>query len=104
MIFNIISSRYCTTAKILLTRNCVNAFCKNAKSSALGHSITSYNCIVFCLVVDFTEIIFFVFFVQQWKLHLFELEEEMKINPPIKYVLYQVVIFCVLIHLSSMWE
>ncbi|KAL0436963.1 UNVERIFIED_CONTAM: hypothetical protein Sradi_0404200 [Sesamum radiatum] len=24
-----------------------------------------------------------------WKLHLFELEEEMKINPPIKYVLYQ---------------
>ncbi|KAK1258382.1 hypothetical protein QJS04_geneDACA007008 [Acorus gramineus] len=25
----------------------------------------------------------------QWKLHLFELEEEMKIDPPIKYVLYQ---------------
>ncbi|RVW91627.1 UPF0160 protein [Vitis vinifera] len=24
-----------------------------------------------------------------WKLHLFELEEEMKIDPPIKYVLYQ---------------
>ncbi|KAL0394624.1 UNVERIFIED_CONTAM: hypothetical protein Slati_4428600 [Sesamum latifolium] len=24
-----------------------------------------------------------------WKLHLFELEEEMKISPPIKYVLYQ---------------
>lgn len=24
-----------------------------------------------------------------WKLHLFELEEEMKIEPPIKYVLYQ---------------
>ncbi|XP_042043921.1 MYG1 protein C694.04c-like [Salvia splendens] len=25
----------------------------------------------------------------EWKLHLFELEEEMKINPPIKYGLYQ---------------
>ncbi|KAL0789522.1 hypothetical protein Bca101_005768 [Brassica carinata] len=25
----------------------------------------------------------------QWKLHIFELEEEMKIDPPIKYVLYQ---------------
>ncbi|KAG6384115.1 hypothetical protein SASPL_156081 [Salvia splendens] len=25
----------------------------------------------------------------RWKLHLFELEEEMKINPPIKYGLYQ---------------
>ncbi|MQL92610.1 hypothetical protein Taro_025242 [Colocasia esculenta] len=24
-----------------------------------------------------------------WKLHLFELEEELKINPPIKYVIYQ---------------
>ncbi|XP_068635452.1 uncharacterized protein [Aristolochia californica] len=24
-----------------------------------------------------------------WKLHLFELEQEMKIDPPIKYVLYQ---------------
>uniref|UniRef100_A0A5B7AG16 Metal-dependent protein hydrolase n=2 Tax=Davidia involucrata TaxID=16924 RepID=A0A5B7AG16_DAVIN len=24
-----------------------------------------------------------------WKLHLFELEEEMKIDPPIKYALYQ---------------
>ena len=28
----------------------------------------------------------------QWKLHLFELEEEMKIDPPIKYVLYQVIV------------
>ncbi|GFQ03155.1 upf0160 protein [Phtheirospermum japonicum] len=25
----------------------------------------------------------------RWKLHLFELEEELKINPPIKYVLYE---------------
>lgn len=31
-----------------------------------------------------------VFSAWQWKLHLFELEEEMKIDPPIKYVLYQV--------------
>lgn len=31
------------------------------------------------------------FYFPQWKLHLFELEEEMKINPPIKYVLYQVI-------------
>lgn len=29
-----------------------------------------------------------VFF--QWKLHLFELEEELKIDPQIKYALYQV--------------
>ncbi|KAA3454844.1 protein-like isoform X1 [Gossypium australe] len=26
--------------------------------------------------------------IQQWKLHIFELEEEMKVDPPIKYVLY----------------
>lgn len=32
------------------------------------------------------------FDVLQWKLHLFELEEEMKIDPSIKYVLYQVLI------------
>ncbi|XP_042067135.1 MYG1 protein C694.04c-like [Salvia splendens] len=39
---------------------------------------------VFCFIVNFIK-----FYFLQWKLHLFELEEEMKINPPIKYVLYQ---------------
>jgi len=34
----------------------------------------------------------------QWKLHLFELEGEMKIDPPIKYVLYEV---CTLFSFSS---
>lgn len=29
---------------------------------------------------------------KQWKLHIFELEEEMKIDPSIKYVIYQVCI------------
>lgn len=29
-------------------------------------------------------------YMQQWKLHIFELEEEMKIDPSIKYVIYQV--------------
>jgi len=30
---------------------------------------------------------------EQWKLHLFELEQEMKIEPLIKYVIYQVHLF-----------
>lgn len=36
----------------------------------------------------FTPLLFF----QQWKLHIFELEEEMNISPSIKYVIYQVFI------------
>lgn len=34
----------------------------------------------------------------QWKLHLFELEGELKIDPPIKYVLYEV---CTMFSFSS---
>lgn len=33
------------------------------------------------------------FYVQQWKLHIFELEKEMKVDPSIKYVIYQVLRF-----------
>lgn len=38
----------------------------------------------------------------QWKLHIFELEEEMKINPSIKYVIYQVVIIFTYLLQSSL--
>lgn len=37
-----------------------------------------------------------------WKLHIFELEEEMKINPSIKYVIYQVVIIFTYLLQSSL--
>ena len=44
------------------------------------------------LYIIYLEISLISFCIQQWKLHLFELEGEMKVEPPIKYVLYEVCI------------
>lgn len=37
----------------------------------------------------------------QWKLHLFELEAELKIDPLIKYVIYQV---CYFLYIKKRWQ
>ena len=46
---------------------------------------------------------YIIFFLVQWKLHLFELEEEMKTEPTVKYVLYQVFIIYLLDRRAHVW-
>lgn len=66
----------------------------------LAHGLSFYpalklvNALVYILIQYFFQLMEYLthlYNVLQWKLHLFELEEEMKIDPPIKYVLYEVI-------------
>nr|XP_023893240.1 UPF0160 protein C694.04c-like [Quercus suber] len=60
----------------------------HAKSWLPARSIVM-ECIAARDNIDSSGEIMVIFFFQQWKLHIFELEEEMKIDPSIKYVIYQ---------------